>query len=136
MEDKHISQFWLLLRKNLSDFVCLGVIRADPKRLLEFVFRHGVVVGFFVGHAEMVVLDELTSCAKAEGGPTVLLLSVTIVLAVLIRSVGVALVAGLGTWIATSLLSVPTVGWRRLRKFLLPLVLGLAAQLRETSLSG
>ena len=36
MEDKHISQFWLLLRKNLSDFVCLGVIRADPKRLLEF----------------------------------------------------------------------------------------------------
>jgi hypothetical protein len=59
----------------------------------------------------------------------VLLLSAAIVLAVLIRSVGVALVAGLGTWIAMSLLIVPQVGWRRLRRFAIPLVLGLAAQL-------
>ena len=59
----------------------------------------------------------------------VLLLSAAIVLAVLIRSVGVALVAGLGTWIAMSLLIVPQVGWRRLRRFAVPLVLGLAAQL-------
>jgi hypothetical protein len=58
----------------------------------------------------------------------VLLLSVTIVIAVLIRSVGVALLAGLGTWIAMSLLIVPLLGWRRFRKFLIPLVLGLAVQ--------
>jgi hypothetical protein len=58
----------------------------------------------------------------------VLLLSVAIVVAVLIRSVGVALLAGLGTWIAMSLLIVPLIGWCRFRKFLIPLVLGLSAQ--------
>jgi len=47
----------------------------------------------------------------------------------MIRSVGVALLAGLGTWIAISLLNAPETGWRRLRRFLIPLVLGLAAQM-------
>jgi hypothetical protein len=59
----------------------------------------------------------------------VMLLSVTLVLAVLIRSVGVALLAGLAAWIATSLLVVPDIGRRRLRRFVLPLVIGLTAQL-------
>ena len=59
----------------------------------------------------------------------VMLLSITLVLAVLIRSVGVALLAGLAAWIATSLLVVPDVGRRRLRRFVLPLVIGLTAQL-------
>ena len=58
-----------------------------------------------------------------------MLLSITLVLAVLIRSVGVALLAGLAAWIATSLLVVPDVGRRRLRRFVLPLVIGLTAQL-------
>lgn len=70
---------------------------------------------------------------RSERGGTltalVLLLSLTVVFTVLIRSVGVALVAGLGIWIAMSLLIVPQVGWRRLRRFVIPLVLGLAAQL-------
>jgi hypothetical protein len=69
---------------------------------------------------------------RAERGRTltslVLVLSIIIVFAVLIRSVGIALVAGLGTWIAMSLLVVPQVGWHRLRRFAIPLVLGLAAQ--------
>jgi hypothetical protein len=59
----------------------------------------------------------------------VLLLSVALVLAVLIRSVGVALLAGLATWIAISLPIVPEMGRRRMKRFLLPLVLGLTAQL-------
>jgi hypothetical protein len=58
-----------------------------------------------------------------------LLLSITLVLAVLIRSVGVALLAGLATWITMSLLIVPPIGRRRLKWFLIPLVLGLTAQL-------
>ena len=70
---------------------------------------------------------------RAERGRTltglVLILSLAIVFAVLIRSVGVALVAALGTWIAMSLLIVPQVGWRRLRRFFVPLLLGLIAQL-------
>jgi len=59
----------------------------------------------------------------------VMFLSVTLVLAVLIRSVGVALLAGLAAWIGTSLLVVPDIGRRRLRRFVLPLVIGLTAQL-------
>jgi hypothetical protein len=58
----------------------------------------------------------------------VALLSATLVLAVLIRSVGVALLAGLAAWIATSLLLVPDIGRRRLRRFVLPLVIGVTAQ--------
>lgn len=58
-----------------------------------------------------------------------ILLSFTLVLAVLIRSVGVALLAGLAAWIAMSLLIVPDIGRRRLRRFVLPLVIGLTAQL-------
>lgn len=58
-----------------------------------------------------------------------LLLSVALVLAVLIRSVGVALLAGLATCIAVSLLIVAEMGRRRLRRFVFPLVIGLAAQL-------
>jgi len=58
-----------------------------------------------------------------------LLLSVTLVLAVLIRSVGVALLVGLATWTAASLLIVPEMGRRRVRRFVFPLAIGLAAQL-------
>jgi hypothetical protein len=55
-------------------------------------------------------------------------LGVALVLAVLIRSVGIALLVGLGTWIVISLLVMPEIGRRRLTRFLLPLVLGAAAQ--------
>jgi len=58
-----------------------------------------------------------------------LLLGVALVMAVLIRSVAIALLMGLGTWILTSLLVVPEMGRRRLKKFLLPLLLGVVAQL-------
>ena len=61
------------------------------------------------------------------------LLSVTLVVAVLIRSVGVALLAGLATWIAMSLLIVPEMGRRRMKRFLLPLALGLVAQVSWTT---
>ena len=59
----------------------------------------------------------------------VLFLSITLVLAVLIRSVGIALLAGLATWIAISFLIDPDMGRRRMNRFLLPLMLGLAVQL-------
>jgi len=61
-----------------------------------------------------------------------LLFSVTLVLALLIRSVGVALLAGLATWIAISLAVVPEVGRRRMSMFLIPLVLGSTVQLGWT----
>jgi len=60
---------------------------------------------------------------------SVILLSLALVAAVLIRSVGVALLAGLAAWIAVSLLVVPDAGRRRLARFTLPLVIALTAQL-------
>ena len=57
-----------------------------------------------------------------------LVLGVTLVFAVLVRSVGIALIAGLAAWLLTSLLVRPELGRRRLRNFLLPLLLGTAAQ--------
>ena len=58
-----------------------------------------------------------------------LLLGFVLSLTVLIRSVGIALLVGLVTWSVTSLLLAPEVGRRRIRRFSIPLVLGLAAQL-------
>lgn len=58
-----------------------------------------------------------------------LLLGIDLVMAVLIRSVGIALLIGMVTWIVTSLLVVPEKGRRRLKRFLLPLALGAVAQL-------
>jgi len=57
-----------------------------------------------------------------------LLLGLVLIMAVLIRSVGIALLAGLGAWIVVSLFVAPEMGRRRLKRFLLPLVLGLIAQ--------
>jgi hypothetical protein len=69
--------------------------------------------------------------SEPERVPTVwvLLFGVAVVMAVLTRSVGIALLAGLGAWVVTSLLLAPETGRRRLKRFLLPLVLGVAAQL-------
>jgi len=58
-----------------------------------------------------------------------LVLGLVLALAVLIRSVGIALLIGLGTWIAASFLAAPETGWRRLRYFTIPLILGMTAQL-------
>jgi hypothetical protein len=81
----------------------------------------------------MLVLLLALKVDRAERGRSLsgpaMLLSVTLVLAVLIRSVGVALLAGLATWIAISLLIVPDIGRRRLRRFVLSLVIGFTAQL-------
>lgn len=68
--------------------------------------------------------------------PWMLLLGVDLVMAVLIRSVGIALLVGLGTWIVTSLIVVPEIGRRRLKRFLLPLVLGLVAQIGWSAWAG
>jgi len=57
-----------------------------------------------------------------------LLLGLVLVMAVLIRSVGIALIVGLGTWLAASLLVVREAGRRRLKRFFLPLLLGVVAQ--------
>lgn len=63
------------------------------------------------------------------------ILGLTLAFAVLLRSVGVALLAGLFTWITVSLLTAPEKGRDRLKRFLLPLLLGGAAQLAWTSWS-
>jgi len=66
----------------------------------------------------------------------ILLLGIVLVMAVLIRSVGIALIVGLGTWIAASLAVVRETGRRRLKRFLLPLLLGASAQLAWSAWAG
>jgi hypothetical protein len=61
-----------------------------------------------------------------------LLLGIILILAVLIRSVGIALLVGLIAWIAASFSAGAQTGWHRARRFLLPLALGLVAQLGWT----
>jgi hypothetical protein len=81
----------------------------------------------------MVALLLALKIDHARRGPRlivwVLLLSVALVLAVLIRSVGIALLLGLVTWIVASFVLAPETRRRRMRRFLIPLTLGLAAQL-------
>ena len=82
--------------------------------------------------ASMAALLLTLKIDRTQRGPRlvfwVLLLAATLVLAVLIRSVGIALLVGLMSWTAVSLLTAPKTGRRRLIKFALPLALGLAAQ--------
>lgn len=59
----------------------------------------------------------------------ILLLAAVLVLAVLIRSVGVALLVGLISWIMQSFARSREIGRRRLARFAVPLAFGLAAQL-------
>jgi 4-amino-4-deoxy-L-arabinose transferase-like glycosyltransferase len=58
-----------------------------------------------------------------------LLLGVVLAFAVLIRSVGIALLAGVFAWTVTSMLWTRPAGKRRLKRFAIPLLLGLVAQL-------
>jgi hypothetical protein len=58
----------------------------------------------------------------------VLLLSFVVSLAVLVRSVGVAILMGLALWIAASLILAPDLGRRRFWRMLVPLAFGLSAQ--------
>lgn len=57
------------------------------------------------------------------------LLGVLIAAALLVRSVGVALLAGLVSWLAASVFFARKTGCRRLRRFAFPLLLGIVAQL-------
>ena len=66
----------------------------------------------------------------------VTLLSFALASAVLIRSVGVALLAALFTWIAVSLVFVPDAGRRRLLRFIVPLAVGAVAQLSWSMWAG
>ena len=83
--------------------------------------------------ASMLALLLALKIDRSEGGEALIgwesLLGVVLALAVLIRSVGIALLAGVFAWTVTSLLWSPPAGKRRLKRFAIPLVLGLVAQL-------
>jgi 4-amino-4-deoxy-L-arabinose transferase-like glycosyltransferase len=83
--------------------------------------------------ASMLALLLALKIDRSEDGKALigweLLLGVVLALAVLIRSVGVALLAGVFAWTVSSMLWTPPSGKRRLKRFAIPLVLGLVAQL-------
>jgi len=82
--------------------------------------------------ASMAALLLAIEVDRAQPGPLLIvwisLLAVTLVSAVLIRSVGIALVVGLIGWIAASFVFALGNRWSRLIRFAIPLVFGLAAQ--------
>jgi hypothetical protein len=90
--------------------------------------------------ASMLALWLAVKIDRAQPGKRqvtwILLLGIVLVMAVLIRSVGIALIVGLGTWIAASLAVVRETGRRRLKRFLLPLLLGAAAQFAWSAWAG
>lgn len=69
--------------------------------------------------------------AGPESAPfgKIALLSLLVIGAVMVRSVGVALLAGLAAWIFASFLLAPGIARRRVARMLAPLVLGMSAQL-------
>lgn len=83
--------------------------------------------------ASMLALLLALCIDRAQPGKALItwevLLGVIIALGVLIRSVGIALLIGLCTWSVVSLLFVPDAGKRRIRRFAMPLLIGLAAQM-------
>lgn len=83
---------------------------------------------FLTSMVALLLIVKMDRADRASIG-RVLLLSATLVAAVLLRSIGIALVVGMGAWIVASLVLVPDSGRRRMKRFLLPLTLGLIAQL-------
>lgn len=83
--------------------------------------------------ASMLVLLLTLKIDRTPRGPLlvvwILLLAVALVLAVLIRSVGIALLVGLISWMAASFVMAPEKSRTRMIRFLIPLAFGLAAQL-------
>jgi hypothetical protein len=76
---------------------------------------------------------------SAEGGIGIwktISLGIVLVLTVLIRSVGVALLAGLASWVATSLWIKPEVGRRRFKMFVGVFLIGSAAQVAWMAWAG
>ena len=59
----------------------------------------------------------------------IMALAAVLVAAILIRSVGIALLVGLISWVGVSLVTAPETGRRRLARFAVPLVFGFGAQL-------
>jgi len=127
-----IAAYFLLRRlerRAVAAAVCL-ILGFSPSL---FRFSTGIVFPEmpFFSVSMLGLLLALKIDRAGPGRPAIgwmLLLGADLALAVLIRSVGIALLIGLGTWCVTSLLVVPEIGRRRLRRFLLPLALGAAAQ--------
>ena len=90
--------------------------------------------------ASMLALWLAVTIDRAQPGKRqvtwILLLGIVFAMAILIRSVGIALIMGLGTWIAASLAVVPETGRRRLKQFIIPLLLGAVAQFAWSTWAG
>jgi len=99
-----------------------------------FVFSTNIIfpeMPYFLASMLVLLLAVKIDRAKLGHFPIgeIVLLGIALIMAVLIRSVGVALLAGLAAWLVISLFESRETGRRRLNRFLIPLVLGVAVQL-------
>jgi hypothetical protein len=86
---------------------------------------------FFMSMAALLLTRKIDRARQGNGLTVwILLLGMVLILAILIRSVGIALLLGLIAWTAASFpFAEPGAGPRRMKRFLIPLALGLAVQL-------
>ncbi len=127
-----------LLRRTEGRIVALISCLLLGSSVAMFTFATNLIFSdmpyFFVSMLTLLLafhIDRSPSWRSQAGW--IALCSFAIVMAVMIRSAGIALLAGGIAWIVVSFFRVPGLGWRRLRLFCVPLLLGLAAQTLWTS---
>lgn len=125
-----IAAYQLLRRiegRAVAVVACLVMASLPPLFAFITMFVYPEMTYFLMSMIALLLALKIDRTDKAPVG-SILLLGVVLGFAVLIRSVGIALLGGMAVWIAASFLVSPETGRRRLRLFLIPLMLGLAAQ--------
>ena len=85
---------------------------------------------FFVSILTLLLIHELDRSRRLRFRPAWVALSgLSLVAAIMFRTAGATILLGLAGWIAVAFIRSPKLGWRRLKLFCFPLVLGLSAQL-------
>ena len=113
----------------LAAAACL--LFASSPSLFGFItsFVYPELPYFFFSMVALLLALGIERCESTRSSmPRIVLLAVVLISAVLVRSVGIALLFALAAWIAVSLLVSPQLGRRRLARFWLPLLLSVCAQ--------
>lgn len=127
-----VASYELLRRVEGREIAAISCILLAASPSL-FLFNTGVVFPempyFCLSILALLIARKLdTSSAGTSILSWTLLLGMVFSAAEMIRSIGIALVVGIGLWMASSFIAGPATGWRRLRRFIVPLGLSLATQ--------
>ena len=135
-----LAAYFLLRRVQGRGVAAVGCLLLGAAPSL-FSFNTSVIfpeMAYFL--VSMLALILMLTIDRAVPGPRLIawigLLGILIAAAILIRSVGVALLAGVGIWVVASLMIAPEAGRQRLRRFLFPLLFGVVVQVGWSAWAG